>query len=224
MALLLDNDVVDKLAQLDLLQETKALLISKFGRLMILNTLKYKLCPRNESKRKKRNATVMSRIEDFIKEKDIIEIDCDIEDEDLIKVLTTNTEGLDAGEMQLFQALFEHENELFFTGDKRFLKAISMFDFLDEKLKQVNGSVICFEQIIYFLITELGFELVKTKFIQALEAEIKVDNTLKFCFEGQHQAVEKRVLENLSIQIGYVRKDSGQLLSVSKEWLLTDLH
>jgi hypothetical protein len=217
LALLLDNDVVDKLAQLDLLQETKTLLISKFGQLVILDTLKYKLCPRKESKRKKRNAIVMSRIENFIKE-DIIEINCVIKDEDLINALTINPNKLDE-EMQLLQALFECENELLFTGDKEFLRAISKFDFLDGKLKQISGSVICFEQIIYFLIKSLGFEQVKEKYIQALEAGIRVDSALRVCFEGRHLAVEERVIELLIMYISEIRNESGQLLSVSEEWL-----
>lgn len=216
MALLLDNDVVDKLAQLDLLQEAKTLLISEFGKLIILDTLKYKLCPKKESKRKKRNVIVMSRIEDFIKE-DIIEISCPVEDSDLVNALAIN--DLDTGEMQLLQALFKPDNELLFTSDKKFLRALSNVEVLEKKLAQVNGSLICFEQIIYFLIKELGFEQIKSKFIQALEAKIEVDKALKCCFEGREQAIEDRVIENLRSYIDSIRTESGQLLSVSEKWL-----
>lgn len=219
MALLLDNDVVEKLAQLDLLQETKTLLTTEFGQLKILDTLKYKLCPKKESKRKKRNATVMNRIENFIKE-DIIEISCEIEDEALINAIATNPVGLDAGEMQLLQALFDSENELLFTGDKRFLKALANIDALEKKLEKISGSFICFEQIIYFLIKELGFEQVKAKFVQALEEKIDIDKALKCCFEGREQAVEELVIKNLStLYIDDIRKETGSLLSVSEKWL-----
>lgn len=218
MALLLDNDVVEKLAQLDLLPEAKKLLAAKFGQLLILETLKYKLCPVKESKRKKRNATVMSRIEDFIKD-DIGEIDSVVDDKDLIKALAVNSDGLDAGEMQLLQALFKPENEMLMTDDKRFLKAISQFDFLEEKLKQISGSIICFEQIIYFLIVELGFEQVKSKVIQALESETPIDTALRACFGSRHLAIQEIVVESLNCYINDICKDSGQLLSVSEEWL-----
>lgn len=217
MALLLDNDVVDKLAQLDLLPETKALLMAKFGQLLILDTLKHKLCPKKTSKRNKRDPVVISRIEDFIKD-DIVEISCVIEDEDLLTALAMNPEGLDAGEMQLLQTLFKAENELLFTGDKRFLKALASADISEAKLAQVKGCFVCFEQIIYFLICELGFEQVKAKYLQALAAQIAVDTTLRFCFEGREQAVKERVIENLSTYIGYVRNESAELLSDSQDW------
>lgn len=221
MALLLDNDVVEKLAQLDLLQEAKALLAAEFGQLIILDTLKYKLCPRNESKRKKRNATVMNRIENFIKE-DIIEISCEIKDEELKNAIATNPAGLDAGEMQLLQALFESEKELLLTGDKRFLKALANIDALQEKLEQISGSFVCFEQVIYFLIRRLGFEQIKAKFLQALEAKIDIDKALKCCFEGREQAVEELVIKNLNnFYIDDIRRESGLLLSVSETWLPT---
>jgi len=209
--------VVDKLAQLDLLQETKGLLIPRFGQLMILDTLKYKLCPITESKRKKRNPIIMSRINDFIKD-DISEIDSVIYDKDLIEALAVNSDGLDAGEMQLLQALFKPENKMLMTGDKRFLKAISKFDFSEEKLKQVSGSMICFEQIIYFLIVELGFEKIKSNVIQAMENDISIDTALRACFGSRNLAIQETVVESLSYYINDIRKDSGQLLSINEEW------
>ena len=215
MALLLDNDIVEKLAQLDLLPEAKNLLKAKFGQLMILNTLRYKLCPQRESQRKKRNATVMSRIEDFIKD-NISEINCVVDDKDLIDALVTNPEGLDAGEMQLLQTLLKPENEMLMTGDKRFLKAISKFDFLEGK--QINGNMVCLEQIIYFLIKELGFEKIKSKVIQALESDIPIDTALRACFGSRHLAVQETVFESLHNYINDIRKDSGSLLSTGEEW------
>ncbi|MFK5969894.1 MAG: hypothetical protein QM487_07215 [Candidatus Marithrix sp.] len=107
MALLIDNDIVDKLATLDLLQETGELLRTKFGKLFILDTLKYKLCPKKLSKRKKLNPIVITRIEVFI-EKDIAKISIEVKDEDLINAMAS-TNGLDAGEMQLLQVLFDKE-------------------------------------------------------------------------------------------------------------------
>ena len=211
MALLVDNDVVDKLAELDLLQEAGEILRSRFGSLVILDTLKYKLCPKKLSKRKKRNATVMSRIEMFIKE-DIIEISPEVKAEFLLHAIES-TGGLDVGEMQLLQVLLDKESDMLFTGDKRFLKALVSVDSLNEHLEQVSERFICFEQIICFLIMELGFEFIKDKFLQALDAGIQVDRALKICFEGQRNAVEERVTEALNSYITSLRKESGQLLS-----------
>jgi len=213
LALLIDNDVVDKLAQLDLLQEAEKLLRSRFGNLIILGTLEYRLCPKRPSKRKKRNASVMSRIEAFI-EKDIIKINAEVTDKHLLNAVEENIKGLDIGEMQLLQALLHEENEMLFTGDKRFLKALVSVSSLDNVLEKVNEYFICFEQIICFLIMELGFELVKTKFMLALNTGIKLDSTLKMCFEGQNDALEERVVQNLNTHIEYLRQESGRLLSL----------
>lgn len=211
MALLIDNDVVDKLAELDLLQEAGDVLRSRFGDLIILDTLKFRLCPQKPSKRKKRNDIVMGRIESFIK-KDVIEISPEVTNEQLLNAIDEGIKGLDIGEMQLLQALFNKNNEMLLTGDKRFLKALVSVPSLDETLKIVGESFICFEQIILFLIAELGFELIKTKFVSALDMELKLDATLKQCFEGQNEAIESQVTQNLNVHIGYLRNKSGQLL------------
>lgn len=225
MALLLDNDIVHKLAQLDLLPEAKALLGGEFGVLKILDTLKFKFCPRDPSKRskaeKKHGVIVISRIEQFIAN-DIIEVSDVVKDDALLNAVAINPEGLDVGEMQLLQALCDSSNELLFTGDKRFMKALTNVSLLEGMLQQVNGCFICFEQVIYFLIQKLGFEHVKTKFVQALEDGIAVDSTLKFCFEGRHLAVQSQVVDNLRYHIGVLRKETGQLLAVSEKWLPTN--
>jgi hypothetical protein len=223
LALLVDNDIVHKLAQLDLLQEAEELLRAEFGELKVLDTLKYIYChPTNPKVRakseQKHGINVVNRIEAFLK-KGVSQISCPVTDEALIEILEKNPKDLDE-EMQLLQALFDGENELLFTGDKRFLKALSNAELLEGKLQQINGKFVCFEQIIYFLVTKLGFEQVKIKYIQALETGIKIDATLKQCFEGQHQAIEKQVIQNLNIHINYIRKDSGQLLSPSEKWQL----
>ncbi|MFK5969893.1 MAG: hypothetical protein QM487_07210 [Candidatus Marithrix sp.] len=95
------------------------------------------------------------------------------------------------------------------------MKALINVESLHETLEQVNERFICFEQIICFLIMELGFEVIKTKFLQALEAEIKLDTTLKLCFGSQPDSIEEiQVIENLKNNINSLRKESGQLLSV----------
>jgi len=211
LALLIDNDVVDKLAELDLLQEAGESLRSKFGDLMILDTLRFRLCPKKPSKRKKRNEVVIGRIESFI-ENGVIEISPEVTNEQLLNAIEEGIKGLDIGEMQLLQALFNENNEMLLTGDKRFLKALASAPSLDETLKIVDENFICFEQIILFLIAELGFELIKTKFVLALDMEIKLDATLKQCFEGQDKAVKSQVIQNLNTHIKYLRQESGQLL------------
>lgn len=211
MALLIDNDVVDKLAELDLLQEAGELLRSKFGDLIILDTLKFRLCPKKSSKRKKRNDIVMGRIESFI-ENGVIEISLEVTNEQLLNAIEEDVKGLDIGEMQLLQALFDKNNEMLLTGDKRFLKALVNTPSLDDTLKTVDESFICFEQIILFLMSELDFEFIKTKFVLALNMGLKLDATLKQCFEGQDEAVKSQVIQNLNTHIEYLRQESGQLL------------
>ena len=66
---------------------------------------------------------------------------------------------------------------------------------------------------------ELGFELIKNKFINAVEEKIKVDGTLKLCFGSQyHQANEQQVIENINCNIETIHRNSSKLLSTDKKW------
>lgn len=226
MTLLIDNDIIHKLAQLDLLNVAAPFLIEKYESLVVLNTLRYKFCPPNIQKRTKvetrYTAPVIGRIEEFINGDNVNELDCEITDAVLIEAMSNSDGGLDAGEMQLLQALIDNDGSIMFTGDKRFLKAIGASDEILVYSDKLNQSFVCFEQIIIFLVKSIGFDAVKEKFLLALGAGLKVDTTLNMCFEGQQAAIEERVMANLDTFVGYLKAEGVvlTLISDSQEWMI----
>lgn len=178
MTLLIDNDVVHKLAQLDLLEVATPLLIKEYENLLVLNTLRYKFCSSkttNRIKQEKRyGAEVVSRIQIFI-DAHVNEIDIEVTDLALIEAMVNSEDGLDIGEMQLLQAMLKSTDSSMFTGDKRFLIALAKDENIAVLVDQIEQSFVCFEQIIIFLINNLGFDFVKERYISALNSGLKIE-------------------------------------------------
>jgi hypothetical protein len=223
--LLLDNDVILKLAQLDLLMDTKEIFLNQFEELKILDTLKFQFCPKNATKRakaeRKYGIEIVKRIEVFISS-DISEVKDAITDDNLLKAIIHNESkailankdkgDLDTGEMQLLQMLLNNDSSVMFTGDKRFLSALASAEILQNQLANVAGCFTCFEQIILFLVKDLGFEKVKNQYIKAL-SQNKVDGALKIIFNYDKDSTEDIVIKNLNSFIDDLRKNTGNLLS-----------
>ncbi|MBJ6954401.1 MULTISPECIES: hypothetical protein [Vibrio] len=223
MTLLIDNDIVHKLAQLDLLDDATQILRDRYGNLEVLNTLRFKFCPQNGSKRarqeNKHTPAVIGRIQNFI-DTSATEVDCEITDVALLEAMAISNDGLDVGEMQLLQSMIEREESIMFTGDKRFLKALAQDANISVHIGKLEEAFVCFEQIMIFLIKEFGFEYVKQKFLVALGLGLKVDSTLRMCFEGLEQAEESRVFENLQLNVASLRRDTESYLSTLAAWVI----
>lgn len=204
MTLLIDNDIVHKLAQLDLLHEASTLLKERYGELEVLNTLRFKFCPEKTNKRAKQEQRhtpeVINRIQNFI-DTAVTELDSEITDSYLLEAMATSDDGLDAGEMQLLQSMIDRDESTMFTGDKRFLQALAKDENLSVHMEKLEEAFVCFEQIVIFLIKQFSFAYVKGKFLLALSSGLKIDSTLRMCFEGLEQAEESRVFENLQLNV-----------------------
>lgn len=223
MALLIDNDIVHKLAQLDLLDCATPLLAEKYGDLQVLRTLKFKFrppsAPRAERLNRRYGEAVIDKIVEFT-DTFASEIDCEITDPALKDAMAApDSDGLDIGEMQLLQALIDGEGCSMFTGDKRFLESLAGDANIAVHADKLTESFICFEQIITFLIKEFGFEFVKSKYIATLEAGLDVDKALRVCFGGGETAEEQRVNDNLEYHIETLKEKTEALLSTSDDWL-----
>ncbi|ELB2787681.1 TPA: hypothetical protein NKR24_000898 [Vibrio parahaemolyticus] len=223
MALLIDNDIVHKLAQLDLLEQAKPLLQQKYGELQVLNTLRFKYCPPVQARRNRvvRRFTqeVVDRVQAFI-DSEVVEIDCTVTDSALIDAMDQSDDGLDIGEMQLLQALIDADEACMFTGDKRFLKAlVSSQGITQSHTDKLEQSFVCFEQVMTFLIKKIGFEVVKQKYIEAKQSGLELDSALRVCFGGSGtQAQETVVQNNLVSHVQTLREDTERLLSTSEDW------
>ncbi|MCI5162765.1 MAG: hypothetical protein D3917_12260 [Candidatus Electrothrix sp. AX5] len=213
---MIDNDVVHKLCQLDLQNEAIPLLKDAYGSLLVLDTLKFKFIPPRPAKRKRieqrYTSLVISRIENFISNSDVEEFSAQVNDSVLLAILCESDNDLDPGEMQLLQGVIDYPDSFMITGDKRFLRALSLNRKIDFHIEKIKRSFICFEQLIVILIKNKGFDYVKEKFLKAIRENIKVDTTLKHCFEGQELAMEKRVVDNLFLHIKHIEKEDPSSL------------
>ncbi|MGT3282471.1 hypothetical protein [Yersinia enterocolitica] len=211
MAVLLDNDVVLKLAQLDLLTDGCKLLTRNYGKLFVLDTLVYQLRGKNTLRRY--GAEAIKRVSDCLTQGDFLLFGEAITDPRLIS-LQNDFDNLDEGEMRLVQGLLNH-HDLLLSGDKRFLKAIADTGFIEEA--SLNNRFVCLEQVICFLINELSLDHVNEKATIAFQGEYRVDSALRTCIG--HGRTYEHVIEGLLNQL---RELPDILLSIKQHWQLSE--
>ncbi|KGT95268.1 hypothetical protein NG99_04410 [Erwinia typographi] len=210
MAVLLDNDVVLKLAQLDLLADGCKLLTRNYGQLYVLDTLVYQL--NGKASLRRYGTEAIERVKLCIAQGDFLLFEELITDSRLIN-LQNSFDNLDEGEMRLVQGLLNH-HDLLLSGDKRFLKAISETGFIEEA--SLNNRFVCLEQVICFLINELSLDHINDKASIAFQGEFRVDSALRTCL-GRGRTHE-HVVEGIYNQL----KELPQiLLSVEQHWQLS---
>lgn len=209
MAVLLDNDVVLKLAQLDLLNDGCELLTKKYGQLYVLDTFKYQL--RGKSAIRRYGTEAIERAQHCLDQETFLIFSESITDQRLID-LQNNYDNLDEGEMRLVQGLLNH-HELLLSGDKRFLKAIAETGFIEDAA--LNNRFVCLEQIICFIINELSLEHVNAKATIAFMGEFRVDSALRTCIGNgrTHEHVDEGFFHQL-------REIPEILLSIEQHWRL----
>ncbi|EFB1519665.1 hypothetical protein KU15F73_20930 [Escherichia coli] len=210
MAVLLDNDVVLKLAQLDLLADGCKLLTSKYGQLYVLDTLFYQL--RGKSALRRYGAEALERVQQCLSERAFLPFEELITDQRLIE-LQNNFENLDEGEMRLLQGLINN-HDLLLSGDKRFLKAIAETGFIEEA--SLNNRFVCLEQVVCFLINELSLDHVNAKASIAFQGKCRVDSALRTCIG--YGRTHEHVMEGIFHQL---RGLPETLLSIEVHWSLT---
>lgn len=210
MAVLLDNDVVLKLAQLDLLADGCKLLTRNYGQLYVLDTLVYQL--RGKAAIRRYGTEAIARVQNCIDEGSFLLFSEVITDPRLI-TLQNDFENLDEGEMRLVQGLLNH-HDLLLSGDKRFLKAIADTGFIEEA--SLKNRFVCLEQVICFLINELTLEHVNDKATIAFQSEFRVDSALRTCIG--HGRTHEHVIEGFFHQL---RELPEILLSVEQHWQLS---
>ncbi|EGB6219164.1 TPA: hypothetical protein MD648_002921 [Citrobacter freundii] len=210
MAVLLDNDVVLKLAQLDLLADGCKLLARNYGQLFVLDTLVYQL--RGKAAVRRYGADAIARVQSCLAQGSFLLFGEVITDPRLIS-LQNNFDNLDEGEMRLVQGLLNH-HDLLLSGDKRFLKAIADTGFIEEAA--LNNRFVCLEQVICFLINELSLAHVNEKATIAFGGDFRVDSALRTCIGHGH--THEHVIEGFLHQL---RELPDILLSIEQHWQLS---
>jgi hypothetical protein len=143
--LLLDNDVVAKLAQYDLFDEFLALPNNQCS-VEVLPTLRYRfrLSEPQRAARILKGERVVSTIISFLGK--VAEIP-DVPSPELVRLLSERPE-IDPGEIVLFSIAAVDASCLVCTGDKRAVAAIAQSAKDHEPLERLRGRIKCLEQIV----------------------------------------------------------------------------
>ncbi|MBN7123533.1 hypothetical protein BSU01_17745 [Erwinia billingiae] len=212
MAVLLDNDVVLKLSQLDLLADGCRLLTQKYGQLYVLDTLIYQL--KGKAALRRYGAEAIERVEQCLSQSVFLPFKEIITDSRLID-LQNSHDHLDEGEMRLLQGMLNHQ-DILLSGDKRFLKAIADTGFIEEAA--LNNRFVCLEQMICLLINELSLDYVNGKASIAFQGDFRVDSALRTCIGNGR--THEHALEGFIHQL---RELPEVLLSIEQHWKLVPL-
>lgn len=123
-----------------------------------------------------------------------------------------NIQGLDVGELNLIHSAIAKSDQKGFvylaTGDKRCLKAFVKAPELAEAREKLSGKVVCFEQLIYQLINNQGFEPIKQKVLPVRDCDI----ALKSVFGSGDRAEKSNVIDTLGQYIQELKRECPNLL------------
>jgi len=200
-----DNDVILKLTACELFWDAIALLQVKPSDVKALASAEFvfrgnKLIKKQYSEEIRTNAIA------------IVKKLTPVEPDQSNPFLSLNIQGLDVGELNLIHAAITEPAQKGYvylvTGDKRCLRALVKAPELANARENLSGKVVCFEQLIYQLITEQGFEAIKQKVLPVREC----DMALKAIFGSCDRAEEVNVMDSLGQYIQELKRDCPNLL------------
>lgn len=205
MICLSDNDIVSKLAIFDLLPEALEALEASPQDVLVLPTAKYKFGIAGKSQKKQKfSPEITQRIGDFLTS--VREVECS---DSAIASILQNVHGIDIGEAALFSAIPAYHGSILATGDKVSLRAIAGLPEAKPFVEsQLNGRVICFEQIILRIIKIKDFEYVKQKIVPCLD----FDTAIRSAFGSRMDSTLDNVDRSLNSTISHLRKETGLIL------------
>ncbi|NJM62266.1 MAG: hypothetical protein HC849_21985 [Oscillatoriales cyanobacterium RU_3_3] len=204
--ILIDNDVLLKLARYGLLDEAIALFECNSTDAIVLTTAKYKLLPHNNRLQFCKDEESATRLEAFLQTANIL--DAGLADPDLWDLLNA-VPNIDSGEASLFAVGATNSNTLVITGDKRSLKALCSNDSVADASKALAGRVVSVE-VLFLMLAEFQFTLIQER----VRAKPDVDMTLKIVFGVTVPADFESVKEGLNSCIRDLRSITGTLLYV----------
>lgn len=212
-----DNDIIYKLATIDLFDDTLRILNTDYNHVKILETFKYRTNQKKKRKRgsKSNNYNTEKALEIANKVGEIsnnnINVDVYTYLIDISKSLNDRTKIIDEGEAILISYLSEKNKQdsssYLLTGDKNCLRALAIPE-LTEIIKPIKGKIWCFEQLILKNIDKYGFDFVHEKVSPFRDC----DTNLKLIFGYTEKASEDTVKEELIKEITKLQKETGNIL------------
>ena len=204
MICLADNDVVLKLAALDLLQEGFEVIGTSERDVRVLRTFKYLLDGKRETLSAQFTVPGYMRAYTFTGKAITLPgtpIPADI-------AALTGVDSIDDGEARLFECACRHPDCVVATGDKQSLRALANAADCQSVYDRLVGRVICFEQILSRLIKAHGYDRVRDSACSVPES----DGVLKKIFVQGIQTAEIIATTTLSGVVSEMWTSAGPLL------------
>ncbi len=205
MIYLSDNDIIEKLAVCNLLDDALLSFNAAPTDVFVLSTLKFRIGGKARAKAEKRLGTdAVRRILEFLDSVKVIDAfsEADVR-------LLDDVVGIDPGETLLLAATAIHPDYLVLTGDKRCLRTVASSPECERIARRIQGRVVCFEQTILRVIAFAGFEPVLAKVTGALSHDI----ALRAAFGSGMQTTESAAVACLQHYIDELRRLPIDLLA-----------
>lgn len=206
MICLSDNDLLKKLAICDLLEEALRALDTTRDCVFILPTARYSLLKPNRPDKAKAQLgeVVYERLKAFIERVQVVQDAPSSEDQ----LAMDDVVGIDSGEAILFSSSRSFESFILATGDKKSLRAVVGASRCQSIVSNLNGRVICFEQLLLRIIKQAGFSHVRAKVVPVSHC----DTALRVAFGSGLDATLENVQAALESYVNDLRHDVGPLL------------
>lgn len=208
MKLLWDTDVVEKLAEMDLLSQ--ALDAAELGKddSYILEETRVRFQLDHPTAGKKRHGDRFERVKAFVGDSRVKQYTSDdFPSDKALEHLSRESPDIDPGEAILFLMGRRWPTSCVFTGDKRSLVALSKHANLAQLLK---GRCMCFEQMLLRLINKVGIAKV------AAAAAHSNDALVKAIFKKGAATTEKHAVKRLTAAVDKLRNELAVPLLVAE--------
>jgi hypothetical protein len=206
-----DNDILQKLAACDLLDEMISIFDASKSDFYVLSTLKYHFGKPETLKRRKAEARLgpetVSRVIDFLHSASEITSEVSIADQARLNEIPQ----IDSGEVILISATASFADFRVLTGDKRCLKALATHRDCEDIARRIEGHVICFEQVLCKILARFDFSVVKAKVIPALSYP-QCDTALRAAFGSGNESTRQNTVECLRSYVHEIRNYAVDLL------------
>ncbi|MDE1265818.1 hypothetical protein [Vibrio aestuarianus] len=177
MLLFVDNDVVIKLAEYELLTSLHGIVSKSGHRIHVLESLAY-VAGLNNVKRAQKVFSTDSSIEQIKEFLDTVELARINKLSTMTLINSINEPNLDEGELTLLGCAIESDMAGFCSGDKRAIQAVNDLASI-KTLSLENCIIIILEHTLKLLITAFGAGV-----LQQVICKPNVDKAVRLCFQG----------------------------------------
>jgi hypothetical protein len=200
-----DNDIIIKLAALDLLEPFQTLFLNDNADFACLPSLAYQLSKRLPEVNAQARAINFVSSCRKLNQTYLAELGIDLDCQDLLATCP----GVDSGEAQLFLAALASPGAVVLTGDKRCLSALYQSSAAIPLVPKLQGRVLILEQLILHMIMTVGFDVVKRRLMNG----VYCDTAIRTAFGSGLQAKESNVILTLRSYVGEIDRCCPCLLA-----------